>query len=71
MTKIDTAMRIVSAHLDKISREVFKPGAKLTFIARYPGEPECDFFLSEDDIPEVAELLIRTSKRDAEGAPHD
>ena len=37
---------------------------KLTFIARDPGNPEADFLLSEDDLSEVAELLIRSSKRE-------
>lgn len=62
--KLDRAMRIVSRHLDNIEREVFKPGMKLTFIARDPTNPEADFLLSEDDLSEVAELLIRSSKRE-------
>ena len=68
--KLDGAMRLVSRHLDQIQREVFKPGAgmKLTFIARDPNNPEADFLMSEDDLSEVAELLIRSSKReDARG----
>lgn len=68
--KMDAAMHIVSRHLDAIQREVFKPdaGMKLTFIARDPTNPEADFLLSEDDLAEVAELLVRSSKReDARG----
>lgn len=63
--KLDAAMRIVSRHLDAIERDVFKPGMKLTFIARDPTNPEADFLMSEDDLSEVAELLIRRSKRDS------
>ena len=37
---------------------------KLTFIARDPKNPEADFLISEDDLSEVAELLIRSSKRE-------
>ena len=64
--KMQGAMRIVSQHLDAIQREVFKPdaGMKLTFIARDPSNPEADFLLSEDDLSEVAELLIRSSQRE-------
>ncbi len=64
--KMEGAMRIVSKHLDAIQREVFKPGAgmKLTFIARDPSNPEADFLMSEDDLDEVAELLIRSSQRE-------
>lgn len=64
--KLQSAMRIVSRHLDQIKREVFKPGAgmKLTFIARDPSNPEADFLVSEDDLSEVAELLIRSSQRE-------
>lgn len=64
--KLETAMNIVSQHLDAIEREVFKKdaGMKLTFIARDPTNPEADFLVSEDDLSEVAELLIRSSSRE-------
>lgn len=64
--KMEGAMRIVSRHLDAIQREVFKAdaGMKLTFIARDPSNPEADFLMSEDDLAEVAELLIRSSQRE-------
>lgn len=64
--KMENAMRIVSAHLNAIQRDVFKSdaGMKLTFIARDPGDPEADFLLTEDDLDQVAELLIRSSKRE-------
>lgn len=64
--RMQGAMRIVSKHLDAIQREVFKPGSgmKLTFIARDPSDPEADFLMSEDDLSEVAELLIRSSARE-------
>ena len=64
--KMESAMRIVSKHLDAIQREVFKAdaGMKLTFIARDPSNPEGDFLMSEDDLSEVAEVLIRSSRRE-------
>lgn len=64
--KMQRAMQIVGAHLDAIQREVFKAdaGMKLTFIARDPSNPEADFLMSEDDLAEVAEVLIRSSKRE-------
>lgn len=64
--KLEAAMKIVSQHLDAIEREVFKEdaGMRLTFIARDPTNPEADFLVSEDDLSEVAELLIRSSSRE-------
>lgn len=62
--KMQKAMEIVSRHLDAIEREVFVPGMKLTFIARDPSNPEADFLMTEDDLVEVAELLVRSSKRE-------
>ena len=64
--KMEAAQRIVSRHLDAIQREVFKAdaGMLLTFIARDPTNPEADFLMSEDDLSEVAELLIRSSQRE-------
>ncbi len=64
--KMQVAMRIVSGHLDAIQRSVFKAdaGMKLTFIARDPANPEADFLVSEDDLSEVAELLIRSAARE-------
>jgi hypothetical protein len=64
--KLKNAMQIVGRHMDAIEREVFKKGAgmKLTFIARDPTNPEADFLVSEDDLSEVAELLIRSAARE-------
>jgi len=64
--KMQRAMQIVSGHLDAIQREVFKAdaGMKLTFIARDPSNPEADFLMSEDDLDQVAEVLIRSSRRE-------
>lgn len=65
--KMQRAMQIVSGHLDAIQREVFNAdaGMKLTFIARDPNNPEGDFLMSEDDLDQVAEVLIRSSKRES------
>jgi hypothetical protein len=64
--KMQRAMRIVSQHLDAIQREVFKAdaGMKLTFIARDPNNPEADFLLSEDDLYEVGQLIVRSAQRE-------
>jgi hypothetical protein len=62
--KLERAMLTVFGYMYRIEREVFKPGMKMTFIARDPTNPEADFLLSEDDLSEVAELLIRSSKRE-------
>jgi len=44
----------------------FQAGALLTVIVRFPGEPECDFFMSdrEETIPDLRAFLDRCEKRD-------
>lgn len=64
--KLQRVMQLVGQHLDEIRAELFKPGVdvKLTFIARDPSTPEADILVSEDSLSELAELLIRSGKRD-------
>lgn len=61
--KLHAAMSAVSGHMEKIAATVFKPGMRLTFIARDPDNPEADFLMSDDDLPAVAELLQRSLQR--------
>lgn len=37
----------------------FKPGARMTIIARQPGKPEQDFVLTDDTLDEIAALVER------------
>jgi hypothetical protein len=65
---LDNATAAIGRRLDQIRAEVFKreyrDGMRLTFIARDPGNPESDIFVSEDDIEGVIDLLRRTVDRD-------
>lgn len=47
---------------------LFKPGAKLTFIARRPGNPDQDFMVTnDDDLVELEALVRRRRERGHEG----
>lgn len=61
--KVKLMSYAVSDSLDRLSR-LFVPGVKLTFIARYPGNVDCDVFISEDTMPEVIELIQRRMAED-------
>ena len=50
-----------SEHLDAIA-ELFKPGVKLTLIARTPDNDDADFVLTCDDLPEAIKALKRRQK---------
>jgi len=43
----------------------FQAGALVTVIVRFPGEPECDFFMSDrsETISDLREFLDRCDKR--------
>ena len=45
---------------------VFTEDALVTVIVRFPGEPECDFFMSDrmETIPDLRALLDRCEQRD-------
>jgi hypothetical protein len=48
----------IEPHLIKIER-LFKPGIKLTLIARMPGNDEADVLLTIDDLSEAAKVIER------------
>lgn len=52
-----TAMEI-ERHLNEIA-PLFKPGMKLTFIARMPGNNEADFLMSIDDLAQAKAVIER------------
>ncbi len=45
---------------------LFKPGVKLTLLARHPGKPEADIIITADDMDEI--VAMATRRRDAEKA---
>lgn len=62
----DHAVRLLHArlteHLSQMA-ESFKPGMKLTFIARRPGFPEQDVLLGDDTLDGATEVIERTRTR--------
>ena len=52
-----------ASHLLGKMQKLFKPGIKVTFLARTPGNPEGDFLLTDDDLSEVKAALERSEKR--------
>jgi hypothetical protein len=53
---------IISGHTDAILRE-FKPGAKITVLARIPGNDDADMLLTNDDLEQVAAAIERSKTR--------
>lgn len=49
-----------------LAEDVFKPGMKLTFIARLPGNDEADMVVTDDKLAEVAALVQRRRVADGE-----
>lgn len=65
--KLENAMRIIGEHMAEMEN-VFKPGMKLTFIARDPNNPEADFLMtSDEDLPAVIDVLKRSESRPVAG----
>ncbi|WAJ27118.1 hypothetical protein [Jiella sp. R10] len=59
-SQLDRVRQQVAAHLDVIGH-LFIPGAKLTILVRRPGEPDCDFLMTNDEMSEVAAMVARLS----------
>lgn len=51
----------ISDHLNEIST-LFKPGVKLTFLARTPGKPDCDFLMTNDNTNKIEAAIKRRAK---------
>jgi len=51
--------------LERHVEPIFKPGTKLTIIARTPGNAEADALVTSDDLDEVAALVERSKSREA------
>jgi hypothetical protein len=55
--------------LERHVEPIFKPGTKLTVIARTPGNNEADVLVTNDDINELAALVARSKAREEVPAP--
>ena len=60
--RVSLVRRDVEAALDRLSR-LFKPGVKLTFIARTPGFPESDLIITSDTPDGIVEAADRAHIR--------
>jgi hypothetical protein len=63
----DTVVRIgdrIASMLNEIA-VFFKPGIKITFLARVTGNPEGDMLISNDDLGEIRAALQRSETREA------
>ncbi len=45
--------------------KLFKDGAQLTLLMRFPGNTECELLFTKDDLQEVAAAIQRFIERDA------
>lgn len=61
MNRLENFHLEVSDALDRIAKYL-KPGAKTTFIARFPGFPERDILITDDSPEELAQLIQRRSE---------
>lgn len=48
----------ISDHLEKMEN-MFRPGVKVTFLARTPGNDEADFVMTNDDLSDAINALER------------
>lgn len=48
----------IERHLNEIA-PLFKPGMKLTFIARMPGNNEADLLMTIDDLEQIKAVIER------------
>jgi predicted small metal-binding protein len=62
---VEEVSKRINDHLNEILT-LFKPGVKLTFLARTPGKPDCDFLMTADDLNEV-EATIKRRAEEANG----
>jgi hypothetical protein len=49
--------------LERHVEPIFKPGTKLTIIARTPGNDEADVLVTSDNLDELAKLIERSKNR--------
>ena len=57
----------IAAILQRHVEPIFKPGTKLTIIARTPGNNEADVLVSSDDLSELSALIERSKAREPVG----
>lgn len=62
--KLAEAGAIISDHMDEIL-SLFKPGAKIAVVVRYPGHPERDLVMTNDLLGEIIGCLQRRMRSDA------
>lgn len=66
MAELDTQRMLqwkLAGILERHVERIFKPGTKLTIIARTPGNDEADVLVTSDKFDELAKLIQRSMKR--------
>lgn len=56
--RLKEVQAVVERAMDDILAN-FKEGAKITVMVRRPGNPDQDFLMTNDDLPEVAAMAMR------------
>lgn len=62
MTDLQNVHQEIALALADLAK-LFKPGMKLTFIARHPEHGERHVIVTDDDLPVIAELLLRADDK--------
>ena len=65
--KLGRAQEVIGGLLTEASL-IFKPGMKLTFIARRPDKPDQDFVMTDDDLAEAIAALQRRASLPTSGS---
>jgi hypothetical protein len=55
---LEEAKKYITNRMDQI-KSCFRPGVNVTVLVRVPGLPDCDFMLTDDEIPELMKMLKR------------
>lgn len=55
---MDEVVSVTETAMDQIL-SCFKDGCKITVLVRCPGKPKADFCLTNDELPDVAEMVQR------------
>ena len=61
MSPLEQTQQTVAGHMDEILR-LFKAGAKITVLVRFPDRPTADFMMTDDAPDEIIAMVQRRQK---------
>lgn len=61
MSVLSAVQRSVAERMQQIT-DLFKPGAKITVLVRYPDLPDRDFMMTDDEPAEAIKMIERRLK---------